>query len=123
MVIAILASLKYLEHLHSRMQKKARNSTFEGQFFRCWACVVCYLPPSLKKFGEFPTQFENVATCGAAVWGNLKGNSVVARSRAIAGRRIIDNFVRAARNRKILQGNRARKNDPSTENWRSRGGL
>ena len=64
-----------------------------------------------------------MATCGAAVWGNLKGNSVVARNMATTGRRIIDNFVKVVRNRKNLQENQARKNDPSTENWRARGGL
>ena len=55
-----------LEHLHF-MRKKAPNSTFEGQFFPCWAYHVCYLPPLLRKFGEFPTQFGNVVTCSAAV--------------------------------------------------------
>ena len=112
-----------LEHLHSSTRKKAPKSTFEGQFFLCWACAVCYLPLSLKKFGEFPAQFGNVATCGVAVWDSSKGNRVGARSRAVAGRRTIDNSVRVAKNRKISQENWAHKNDSCTENWGAREGL
>ena len=64
-----------------------------------------------------------MATCGTAIRGSLKGNRVGAGSRAAVGRRTIDNFVRAAKNKKILQENWACKNDPHTENWRVREGL